>query len=84
MVTTLIEPVLGCMQSLQHCRDTMVGDEGAGGGMRGISGGERKRVTVGVGLVTQPQVATCPTQLLVPPSVSTPGVDSQSGKARPK
>ena len=34
----------------------MVGDEGAGGGVRGVSGGERKRVTVGVGLVTQPRV----------------------------
>lgn len=34
----------------------MVGDEGAGGGVRGVSGGERKRVTVGVGLVTQPHV----------------------------
>ena len=43
-------------QGLQHCQDTMVGDEGAGGGVRGVSGGERKRVTVGVGLVTQPRV----------------------------
>lgn len=34
----------------------MVGDEGTGMGVRGISGGERKRVTVGVGLVTQPRV----------------------------
>ena len=34
----------------------MVGDEGTGMGVRGISGGERKRVTVGVGLVTQPHV----------------------------
>ncbi|KAK9905029.1 hypothetical protein WJX75_008206 [Coccomyxa subellipsoidea] len=41
---------------LQHCQGTMVGDEGTGGGVRGISGGERKRVTVGVGLVTQPHV----------------------------
>ena len=44
------------MQGLQHCQDTMVVDEGAGGGVRGVSGGERKRVTVGVGLVTQPRV----------------------------
>ncbi|CAL8464402.1 g3937 [Coccomyxa elongata] len=41
---------------LQHCQGTMVGDEGTGMGVRGISGGERKRVTVGVGLVTQPHV----------------------------
>ena len=34
----------------------MMGDEGTGAGVRGVSGGERKRVTVGVGLVTQPQV----------------------------
>lgn len=33
-----------------------MGDEGTGAGVRGVSGGERKRVTVGVGLVTQPQV----------------------------
>ena len=46
----------GRLQGLQHCQDTMVGDEGAGGGVRGVSGGERKRVTVGVGLVTQPRV----------------------------
>lgn len=43
-------------QGLQHCQGTMVGDEGTGMGVRGISGGERKRVTVGVGLVTQPRV----------------------------
>ncbi|EIE18763.1 hypothetical protein COCSUDRAFT_45222 [Coccomyxa subellipsoidea C-169] len=52
---------------LQHCAGTMVGDEGTGTGVRGIRqatlhlfwhylGGERKRVTVGVGLVTQPHV----------------------------
>ena len=34
-----------------------MGDEGTGAGVRGVSGGERKRVTVGVGLVTQPKVA---------------------------
>ena len=33
-----------------------MGDEGTGTGVRGVSGGERKRVTVGVGLVTQPKV----------------------------
>ena len=33
-----------------------MGDEGTGAGVRGVSGGERKRVTVGVGLVTQPKV----------------------------
>ncbi len=33
-----------------------MGDEGTGAGVRGVSGGERKRVTVGIGLVTQPKV----------------------------
>ena len=33
-----------------------MGDEGTGAGVRGVSGGERKRVTVGIGLVPQPKV----------------------------
>ena len=33
--------------SLQHCADTVVGD----GNVRGISGGERRRLSLGVELV---------------------------------
>jgi len=43
-------------QSLTKCQHTLVGEEGTHAGVRGISGGERKRVTVGVGLVTRPRV----------------------------
>ncbi|MEW5318872.1 MAG: hypothetical protein WDW38_010056 [Sanguina aurantia] len=44
----LVINVLG----LSKCRDTIIG----GGGMRGVSGGERKRVSVGHELLTNPSV----------------------------
>ncbi|KAJ2661335.1 hypothetical protein IWW48_002488 [Coemansia sp. RSA 1200] len=37
---------------LSHIADTMIG----GGGMRGVSGGERKRVSIGIELVTDPSI----------------------------
>ena len=61
------------LQGLQHCQATLVGDEGTGAGARGISGGERKRLTVGAGLVTQPAVL-----LLDEP---TSGLDSETAVA---
>jgi ABC-type multidrug transport system ATPase subunit len=39
---------------LRHCAETMVG--GVGGGVRGLSGGERRRVSIGVELVGLPKV----------------------------
>ena len=60
-------------QSLSKCQHTLVGEEGTGAGVRGISGGERKRVTVGVGLVTRPRVL-----LLDEP---TSGLDSETALA---
>ena len=43
---------------LEHCADTVVGgSSGAGGGGgRGLSGGERRRVSIGVELVGLPRV----------------------------
>ncbi|KAJ2077815.1 hypothetical protein H4R24_004891 [Coemansia sp. RSA 988] len=37
---------------LSHVKDSMIG----GGGMRGVSGGERKRVSIGTELVTDPSI----------------------------
>lgn len=37
---------------LEGCRNTKIGDEQD----RGISGGERKRVSIGIELVTDPQI----------------------------
>jgi ABC-type multidrug transport system ATPase subunit len=38
--------------SLQECRDTLYGDEK----IKGLSGGEKKRTSIGYELITEPQV----------------------------
>ena len=40
------------MQSLRSCADTLVGSAAAG--IKGISGGEKRRASVGMELVTSP------------------------------
>ena len=42
---------LCCMQELQHVKHTLIGED-VDGAVSGISGGERRRVSVGIGLVT--------------------------------
>jgi ABC-type multidrug transport system ATPase subunit len=46
-----VESVIAAL-GLQGCRDTWIGDTQT----RGISGGERKRVSIGIELVTNPQI----------------------------
>ena len=54
--TALVEAAL-CALGLQRVAGRVVGLRGAGGG--GLSGGERKRVSLGVVLVTAPPVLLC-------------------------
>merc|ERR1719272_2600485 len=54
--TALVEAAL-CALGLQRVAGRVVGLRGAGGG--GLSGGERKRVSLGVMLVTAPPVLLC-------------------------
>ena len=56
------------MQELEKCSETLIGDEVAG--VKGISGGERRRLSVALGLITDPSVV-----LLDEP---TSGLDSQT------
>lgn len=42
------------MQELEGCADTLAGDDAQG--IKGISGGERRRLSVAIGLVTDPQI----------------------------
>jgi ABC-type multidrug transport system ATPase subunit len=44
---------------LKECAESLVGEDGDITGKRGISGGEKRRVSVGVQLITDPQVY-CP------------------------
>ncbi|KAF9124460.1 hypothetical protein BGW39_008196 [Mortierella sp. 14UC] len=48
---------------LKECADTRVGDPGGGesgsSGIRGISGGERRRVSAGIQLLTNPKMLLC-------------------------
>jgi ABC-type multidrug transport system ATPase subunit len=46
-----VESVVAAL-GLQGCRDTWIGDTQT----RGISGGERTRVSIGIELVTNPQI----------------------------
>jgi ABC-type multidrug transport system ATPase subunit len=42
---------------LQHCSNTLVGDEAMA--IKGISGGERRRLAIGLELIRQPQIIFC-------------------------
>lgn len=48
---------------LKDCAETRVGDPGGGesgsSGIRGISGGERRRVSAGIQLLTNPKMLLC-------------------------
>ncbi len=43
------------VQDLTGCASTLIGDDARG--IKGISGGERRRLSVGIGLVTNPRSA---------------------------
>ena len=45
---------LAVKQELEKCARTLVGDDSLG--IKGISGGERRRLSVAIGLVTDPQI----------------------------
>ncbi len=54
-------PVCACVRvrpfrelDLQGCADTLIGDEFLG--MKGISGGQKRRVSVGIELIKDPRV----------------------------
>jgi ABC-type multidrug transport system ATPase subunit len=49
--TKIVERIIQQL-GLQNCKDTRIGDAEN----RGISGGERKRVSIGIELVTDPKV----------------------------
>ena len=46
--------MLNVLQGLRRVQDTVIGDD-RDGAITGISGGERRRVSVGIGLVTDPR-----------------------------
>lgn len=50
----IIEEIIDTLK-LQQCADTIIGDEG-GKMMRGISGGERRRVSIAVELLSNPRI----------------------------
>ncbi len=54
-VTETVEHLI-CMLGLDKCKNTVIGGTMAGNRVRGVSGGERKRVSIGVELIAGPTV----------------------------